>query len=516
MKSNISEIMGQFMQHKSSKAKEIEYLDETTIDKILEQLTVIDQRLLQIETGKSQIARGTEAVDILRKDVGALKSELSRVNQRAANMRIDRQAKLIVQRVFKGPPRTAVTKVAKAEPKSKADKARLQAAKVVTQNMTVKAQIALICGAYPGGMRDYGGEFIQRRAEAYLAAGLSIVVVEVSAGTKTLLRHNVHGVDVVRINPAGLGKLLRLSKIKKFALHSVEKPVWTLVKPYIDKASAVVWVHGFEARRWEELAFNFSEEDLKTLRPRLENANRDRMETMREVFTHPNVQTVFVSDYMRSVAEDFAGVPAPQSHVIHNSICAADFPYKSKTAEDRKHILWVRTFAAKNYANDISRDVILGLSEKPYFKELSFSIFGAGRYFDEITAPLRDFENVKITNRFLNREEMRTQHSLHGVKLVPSRWDSQGLTCGEAMHSGLVPLTSFVTGLKEFVDEDCAILAPRDGVQDLIEGYDRLYRNPDTFLKLSANAGLRSARQCSPKVTLKREIDILKKASKKL
>jgi len=340
---------------------------------------------------------------------------------------------------------------------------------------------------------------------------VSPVVLEISAGTKTLMRHKVQGVEVVRLNPAGLGKLLRLSTIKKFAIHSIEKPVWTIIKPYVDKTPAFVWVHGFEARRWQELSFNFSEEDLKTLRPRLDKANADRMETMQAVFTHPNVQTIFVSHYMKAVAEGFAGVAAPQSHVIHNSINPRDFPYTPKTPDARKHILWVRTFAAKNYANDISRDVILGLSKKPYFKDLSFSIFGAGRYFDEITAPLRDFENVSINNHFLNRQELQDQHSRHGVKLVPSRWDSQGLTCGEAMHSGLVPLTSFVTGLTEFVDEDCAILAPRDGVKELIDGYDRLFKEPSFYKKLSENAAARSSKQCHPKVTLKREIKLLKK-----
>ncbi len=489
---------------------EMSHLNELFMTKLMEQVASLDLRLSDMEEGGKVQARGTVGLESLRRDVQSLKNQFNSVNERSANMRLDRQVKIAAKRLFGIEKSSAqLLKLEKAKEK-KAQKQRDEAARLILKQMTVKAPVAIICSAYPGGARDYGGEFVQRRAEAYQAAGLNPVVIEVANSTKVVKRHVVDRVDVLRINPAGLGKVMGLANIRKIAVHSVEKPVWSVIRSYLDKIPAIIWVHGFEARDWRELSFNFSEDDLKTLRPRLDQANKDRKETMGEVFTHPNVQVIFVSNYMKDVAEKFAAKQALRSHVIHNSVSSSDFPYRIKSAEARKHILWVRTFAAKNYANDISRDVILGLSQKPYFKDLSFSIYGAGRYFDEITKPLAGFDNVSITNKFLSRKELQSQHAAHGVKLVPTRWDSQGLTCGEAMHSGLVPLTSYVSGLREFVDKDCAILGNFDDAQSLIDGYDKLYNNPELYLRMSAAAADRSAKQCNQNHTLAKEIKLLK------
>ena len=484
------------------------HLDKLIIESVIEQLTTFDKRLQALETGRPRstpvAAQATPNLIQIRNEISTLKTTLEHVNERAANMRLDRQGKQAVKRLFKLKEKPNAVKESPVEIKRKKETLKVQ------REMTVKADVLIISPSYPGGMRDYGGEFVQKRAEAYLKARMRPAVLEVSANKKVLERNTINGVDVVRINPAGLAKVLRLSKFKTIAVHSIEKQVWTALKPIAETTPVTVFVHGFEARDWKLLEFNFNKEQLKTLRPRLDNANAERRQTMSEVFKHKNVNVVFVSEYMKAIAEDFASVKATKSHVIHNSISHTDFPYRAKTAEDRKKVLWVRSFAAKNYSNDISRDVILGLSKKTYFKELKFTIFGNGALFEEITAPLRKFENVKIEQRFISPAELATLHATHGVMLVPTRWDSQGLTCGEAMSSGLVPLASGVAAINDFADDSCAILAPLNDASKLIEGYDSLYHNPKEYLKMSAAAAKRSQAQCGFKQTLSKEIILIK------
>jgi len=233
---------------------------------------------------------------------------------------------------------------------------------------------------------------------------------------------------------------------------------------------------------------------------------------MSEVFSHPNVTPIFVSEFMREVAETFAQRESDRGLVIHNVINSDDFPFTVKNADLRKSILWIRSFSTHNYANDLSRDFILSLSEHEEFKDINISIFGDGVLFEDIVAPLRNFDNIKIQRGFLSKSEIKEQHASHGVKLVPSRWDSQGLTCGEAMSSGLVPLTSAVAALPEFLDEDVAILAPFDDHQELVSGYLDLLNDPERFLEMSRTASERSQSQCNPNVTTDHELKLFKAA----
>lgn len=494
---------------------ENKHLDDLIIKSMIEQLAQFDKRLTSLETNgmSARTVQSTPNLIQIRNEISTLKTTLNHVNERAGNMRLDRQAKEIVKRLL--PNKKKLKVKAKPAPKSELELRREQDRVKVQKDMTVNAGVLIVCPSYPGGMRDYGGEFVQKRAESYRKAKLRPAVVEVTANRKVLDRDIVNGIDVIRINPAGLRKVLKLSKFKTIAIHSIEKPVWSTLKSLADTVPMTVFVHGFEARDWKLLEFNFDKTELKTLRPRLEKANADRRQTMSEVFKHKNIDVVFVSEFMRNIAEDFADAQATKSHIIHNSISKIDFPYKTKTAKDRKKILWVRSFAARNYSNDISRDVIIGLSQKPYFDDLQITIFGNGKFFDESTTPLQNFSNVKIEQRFVSPHELQILHAEHGVMLVPTRWDSQGLTCGEAMSSGLVPLTSRVAGLTNFTDDSCAILAPLNDASALISGFDRLYNNPKEYLKMSAAAAERSQKQCGTSKTLDKEIALLKLNLKK-
>ena len=480
-------------------------MDALIYESLMEQITTLHSRLEQVESGTRTIQAAVPAVTPRLKkydeELARLEALVLHVNERAANMRFDRQFKIGLERTKKRLIRPRKVKPAKAVKRAPTE---------VELIMSPKADILVICPIYPGGARAYGGSFIEKRALGYKNAGYSVTVVEVNAGTRQLQSHDVNGIPVIRLNPAGLQKLLRQCDVKQIAAHQVEEPIWQALKKHTHQYPTTVWVHGFEARNWENLAFNFTESELKTLRPRLENANITRKRVMNEIFSDDNVHVVFVSKFMRAIAEDFAGTRSKISFVIPNLISEEDFPYVEKAPEDRKKILWVRTFAAKNYSNDISRKFIEDLSQKPFFEDLTISIFGDGKFFEQETESLRRFKNIKIEQRFLSPDELRTEHAKHGVMLVPSRWDSQGLTNGEAMSSGLVTLTNSVAAIPEFADESCAIMARVNDHKGLVDGFEKMIHDPNLFMKLSQRASERSQGQCGHDATLKREISLLK------
>ena len=66
--------------------------------------------------------------------------------------------------------------------------------------------------------------------------------------------------------------------------------------------------------------------------------------------------------------------------------------------------------------------------------------------------------------------------------------DSQGVSRDEAMSSGLVPITTDITAIPEFVNHECGILTPPEDYKSISKGIIELYNNPEMFLQMSENA----------------------------
>ena len=77
------------------------------------------------------------------------------------------------------------------------------------------------------------------------------------------------------------------------------------------------------------------------------------------------------------------------------------------------------------------------------------------------------------------------------------------------MSSGLVPVTTAVAAIPEFVDEQCGVLVPGEDYKAMAQGIERLYNEPEHFLQLSQNAADRVRRQTSKEFTIDKEIELI-------
>ncbi|MGR5966738.1 glycosyltransferase [Bacillus cereus] len=169
-------------------------------------------------------------------------------------------------------------------------------------------------------------------------------------------------------------------------------------------------------------------------------------------------------------------------------------------------MLLIRPFHNRKYANDIAAKAIIELSKFSEFKDLEFSIYGEGKYFNKDTERLKRFQNVKINNRFLKQEEIADMHKKFGVFLCPTRQDAQGVSMCEAMASGLVPITSNNTAIPEFVDQNRAGFLTK-GPKDIANAILSLYHDPVGFKEMSKKASNRINEICSYEVTIEKELD---------
>jgi glycosyltransferase involved in cell wall biosynthesis len=203
---------------------------------------------------------------------------------------------------------------------------------------------------------------------------------------------------------------------------------------------------------------------------------------------------------------------SPMYSVIHNEIDTDGFAYVAKPAEQRKRILAVRPWSNRKYANDIAVRAVLELAKYNEFTDMEFLFVGRGEMWDELTAPLRRYPNVKLRNEFLTHAEIAGLHRQYGVFLVPTRMDSQGVSRDEAMSSGLVAVTNAVAAIPEFCsDGEDSLLAPGEDWLAVAEAVLRLYRDPELFLRLSENAAGRVRRQSAEDLVISREIELIRR-----
>lgn len=385
---------------------------------------------------------------------------------------------------------------------------------------TPLASSALVCQSpylvltkqYPAYVDIYRYGFLHSRVRAYKAHGLPVNIFRLCPALPACPYHEFEGIEVASGTIEQLESTLRLGQVKHVLVHLLDRRMWSTLKPFLDQIRVTVWIHGAEIQPWQRRIFEFerlSDDEVA----RQKKLSDKRMELWREIMRepHPNLTFVFVSNIFKDQCFEDIGLdePAGQVEIVHNYIDGSLFDYKEKKAEDRLRLLSIRPYASNKYANDLTVKAIVELSKRPCFQNLFFHLVGDGEMFEEITAPVKDFKNVNLDRRLLPQWEISRLHNEYGVFLTPTRMDSQGVSRDEAMASGLVPITNMVESIPEFIDENCALGVPAEDYKAMADAVEKLYNDPDLFLKLSQAASERVRRQSGFEQTIQREMDLI-------
>ncbi|MEG6617379.1 FkbM family methyltransferase [Peptococcaceae bacterium 1198_IL3148] len=376
-----------------------------------------------------------------------------------------------------------------------------------------KAEYLLLTNNYPAYHDLYRNGFVHSRVKAYAERGVKVDVFRLR-NNEPLNANEFEDIDVLTGDAAALDKMISSGRYKSVLVHFLSPEMWQVLEQHIDNVRVVVWLHGAEIHPWYRRAYNYTTDAERDL-AKIES---DKRMGFWKTILNPmpaNLHLIFVSQsFANEVFEDLGfDIPETQYSVIHNPINTDKFAYKEKPAEQRKKILSIRPFASRQYANDLSVQAILELSKNHFFNELEFKIIGDGKLFDETIAPLRQFNNVSIEQRFLTHSEIAALHKEYGVFLCPTRWDSQGVSRDEAMSSGLVPVTNAIAAIPEFVDQTSGVLAPPEDANALAEGIMALYKNPDKFVSMSRAASERVRCQSGAKKIIEQELLIIQSSS---
>jgi len=378
-----------------------------------------------------------------------------------------------------------------------------------------KARTLVLTNHYPSYEDIYRNGFVHSRVKAYLTRDQKVDVFRLRPD-HDLAFHEFENVDCMTGPPEQLDMMLGQGIYETVCVHFLDEAMWDVLQPHLATGlRVIVWVHGSEIQPWWRREYNYNtESELEAAK----SVSDQRLAFWRRALAElpDNLKLVFVSQYFADeVMEDLEIVlPTSSYSVIHNPIDSEIFRYVPKEPEQRLKILSIRPFASAKYANDLSVKAILELREKPFFEELEFRIIGKGNLFDEILKPLRGIKNVIIEEDFLAQAQIARLHREHGIFLNPTRMDAQGVSRDEAMSSGLVPVTTDVAAIPEFVDESCGFMAEAEDASGLAQAIETLYHDPERFLEMSKAAAERVRRQSAAALIIDREIDLFTVPSK--
>jgi glycosyltransferase involved in cell wall biosynthesis len=366
----------------------------------------------------------------------------------------------------------------------------LQPAEIIGQ-----AEHLLVTNQYPSYEDLYRNGFVHTRVAAYAARGTTVDVFRLRPD-EAVSYHEFEDVNVITGSQEALHQMLSSGRYKTVLVHFLDPAMWEVLQHHSARINVIVWVHGVEIQPWHRRDFNHETKEQRVVA----KIQSDKRTAFWRDLLQPvpaNLKLVFVSRYSAEAAMEDLGFRIPEKHysIIHNPIETGLFRYETKGVNQRKKVLSIRPYASRIYANDLSVKVIQLLSEKPWFIDMEFRIIGDGPLFEDTVAPLRQFSNVYIEQRFLNRDEIAALHKEYGVFLCPTRMDTQGVSRDEAMASGLVPVTNAVTAIPEFVDDSCGILAPGEDAEAMARGIALLYEHPERFAAMSAAAATRVREQ---------------------
>lgn len=373
----------------------------------------------------------------------------------------------------------------------------------------------IVSNEYPSKEDIYKNGFIHRRAKSYRKYNIEIEVFCLNNRYNEMEVYIYDEIKVIRGNMDAYLNFLKKNNFDTYLIHFVNKNKLNPILSLKENPKVIIWIHGFEAENWHRRWFDFltSKQKLKNILYLTSNFYPDRLRYLNEIYLQQehNITFVYVSKWFKENVADVDANASPEKYeVIPNVIDSELFNYIEKDAHQRRKILSIRPFASMKYANDLTVNAILELSKKNYFKDLEITIYGDGEYFEDTVSPLREFDNVEINKKFLTQKEISELHKEHGVFLCPTRWDSQGVSMCEAMSSGLVPISTDITAIPEFVSHrETGLLAKPESSTSLATQIEKLYLDRDLFNYLSFNTAQKIREIASEDVVTRKELELI-------
>ena len=378
-----------------------------------------------------------------------------------------------------------------------------------------QARYLVVSNAYPRAEDLYRYQFLHTRVLAYLAIGLpvEVYVVDYGATGPQTVSYEFEGVTVLTGSPEAFGDQIAGVDYTLLLVHFPMPYMLDSIHTRAPHTPTALWLHGYETEAWWRRWFNHLDGEgvPRSLMHRQRDVAAGRLQALCSFLDlHPETRVVTVSDWFRvHCIEPDLGRPLANVAVIPNYIDATLFHPVEKPLEAQRRVLVLRPFTHAKYSGREAVDAIRRMTDAD--SSVGVTVCGDGAGFDDAVRPLAQLANVDIRRGFLSRSEVAELHRGHGVFLNPSWWDSQGVSTGEAMASGLAVVTTNRAAIPEFVEHEVTgLLSPPGDAAELAHHTLRLVTDDELRQRLSSAARDRVVDQCGFDATIREEVDLIR------
>ncbi len=380
--------------------------------------------------------------------------------------------------------------------------------------LLTKSDTLVISDYYPSYEELYNHMFVHKRNLLYRQSGLVTDTMCINMRDEAGFRE-FDNINIANGGADRIASAINSGQIRTVCVHFLSPVIWSALKNNLDKINLIIWSHGSDIQPWHRRKYNYTtEEQIASAK----EASEKREALWKEVFEYSekyNIHFVYVSEFFKKQIEEDYGVNLDgRCSIIHNCIDTDLFSYEKKDPGQRFNIMSVKSFSTLTYANDITQKAIEILSSEKEFSQMTFDLYGDGERFEQDTANLKKFSNVHLHRGFLTQPQIAQLHKTHGIYIATTRMDTQGVSRDEAMSSGLVPVTNDVAAIREFTDDECAVIAPPEDAKAIAEGILKLVRNPDLFMQMSAKAAEKVRSLSAKELTADKEILLIESRNK--
>lgn len=384
------------------------------------------------------------------------------------------------------------------------------------RNDDFKNDTLVITPMYPSTNKPYSATFVYSKVQKYLEKGVEVDVAVVTDYEDKLYKYKYQGMDVNKVSFDDLRNIIQRGSYKKILVHFFDRQICNALSACdLDDTEVFIYCHGADVDLWNQNIFGKYFEAGHVFTQNEIDFRNDRLEAMKSFESRENVKWIFNTKWNYLNSQKVTGLKFKNHAIIPCIIDENEFKYAKRTSEQSKRILVLKKMDdVRQYAVDLAVRIIMKLSEEDFFDELTFTVAGSGDFQYELTHPLRKFSNVNIVDRFFEHSAINQVFLENGILLAPSRYDTQGVTVGEAAMSGMVVVASSGTGVSDMLPEKLGTFFDNDRIDDAVKIIKDLVKGEKKIEDLSEKFHKAILSSASP-AKIDTEISLLKSTNKK-
>lgn len=361
-------------------------------------------------------------------------------------------------------------------------------------------EVLVITPMYPSFNNPYSATFVYSKVKKYLESGINTDIVVATNNESRLYKYQFKGSQVNKVSFDDLRNIIQNGKYKKILVHFLDRQIGNaLLACDLDDKEIMVYCHGADVDLWNPNIFSgyFMPDYVFTKEE--DDFRKDRLNVLKTFEERENVKWVFNTEWNYENSKKVTGLDFKNHEIIPCVIDENDFTFERRGNSLKTNILVLKKMDnVRQYAVDLAARIIMRLSKEDFFNRLRFTIAGAGDYQKELVHPLLKYENVTIVDRFYDHDEINKVFQENGILLAPSRYDTQGVTVGEAAMSGMAVVASTGTGVSDMLPEELGTFFDNDNLEDAVKIISDIVRDKRDLGDLSEkfhNAIMKTASQ---------------------